>query len=176
LLTLTPTGPIDIDETMSASRLLRHSLQYRRRPPSTTSSRASLARSGPPTAGAAGGRSGLLSNVTPRRLGWQGLGGGLHGNGAEFSRFRGFCGLPSTVTAATSISADALARRSSGRPRPARLERVLRAVSAHLLFPSSARCYGRHGVDRPASRHAGLRSLLPRPPQRSMEARPCSSQ
>ena len=38
------------------------------------------------------------------------------------------------------------------------------------------RCYARHGVDRPASRHAGLRSLLPRPPQRSMEARPCSSQ
>ena len=38
------------------------------------------------------------------------------------------------------------------------------------------RCYGRHGVDRPASRHAGLRSLLPRPPQRSMEARPCPSQ
>ena len=38
------------------------------------------------------------------------------------------------------------------------------------------RCYARHGVDRPASRHAGLRSLLPRPPQRSMESRPCSSQ
>ena len=38
------------------------------------------------------------------------------------------------------------------------------------------RCYARHGVDRPASRHAGLRSLLPRPPQRSMQARPCSSQ
>ena len=37
------------------------------------------------------------------------------------------------------------------------------------------RCYARDGVDRPASRHAGLRSLLPRPPQRSMEARPCSS-
>jgi hypothetical protein len=33
LPTLTPTGPIDIDETMSASRLLRHSLQY---PPMTT--------------------------------------------------------------------------------------------------------------------------------------------
>ena len=28
LPTPTPTGPIDIDETMSASRLLRHSLQH----------------------------------------------------------------------------------------------------------------------------------------------------
>jgi hypothetical protein len=50
------------------------------------------------------------------------------------------------------------------------------AVSTHLLFLPRRRCYARHGVDRPASRHAGLRSLLPRPPQRSMEARPCSSQ
>src|SRR6516225_3351810 len=28
----------------------------------------------------------------------------------------------------------------------------------------------KHGVDRPAGRHAGMRSLLPRRPQRSMEA------
>jgi hypothetical protein len=38
------------------------------------------------------------------------------------------------------------------------------------------RCYAWRGVDRPASRHAGPRSLLPRPSQRSMEARPCPSQ
>ena len=38
-------------------------------------------------------------------------------------------------------------------------------------------CYARHGVDRPASRHAGPRlRCVPRPPQRGMEARPCSSQ
>jgi hypothetical protein len=43
-------------------------------------------------------------------------------------------------------------------------------------IPPRRRCYARHGVDRPASRHAGPRSLLPRPPQRGMEARPCSSQ
>jgi hypothetical protein len=29
----------------------------------------------------------------------------------------------------------------------------------------------KHGVDRPTGRHTGMRSLLPRHPQRSMEAR-----
>ena len=38
------------------------------------------------------------------------------------------------------------------------------------------RCYARHGVDRPASRHAGAALLLPRLSKRSMEAQPCSSQ
>jgi hypothetical protein len=33
-------------------------------------------------------RSGRLSNLAPNTLGWQDLGGGLHGNGAGFSRFR----------------------------------------------------------------------------------------
>jgi hypothetical protein len=37
------------------------------------------------------------------------------------------------------------------------------------------RCYARHGVDRPAGRHAGPRSLLPRLLSARMEARPCSS-
>jgi hypothetical protein len=80
-----------------------------------------------------------------------GLGGGLHGNGAEFSRFRGFCGLPSTVTAATSISADALARRSSGRPRPARLERVLtRSLGpSSIPSPGDGVMLGTAWIDRP---------------------------
>ena len=52
----------------------------------------------------------------------------------------------------------------------------LEAAMVDLLFPPSRRCYARHGVDRPASRHAGPRSLLPRPPQRGMEARPCPNQ
>ena len=39
----------------------------------------------------------------------------------------------------------------------------LEAGMVDLLFPPRRRCYARHGVDRPASRHAGLRSLLPRP-------------
>ncbi len=50
--------------------------------------------------------------------------------------------------------------------------------SSRPIFYSLPRrqCYARDGVDRPASRHAGPRSLLPRPPERSMEARPCSCQ
>ena len=57
---------------------------------------------------------------------------------------------------------------SRGWPRPARLERRSDAQSIGHVFYSllRRRCYARHGVDRPASRHAGPRSLLPRPPQR----------
>jgi hypothetical protein len=56
-------------------------------------------------AGAAGGRSRLLSNFAPDRRGLAGLGRGLHGNGADFSRFdlsaypTGICWRPSLVAA-----------------------------------------------------------------------------
>ena len=61
---------------------------------------------------------------------------------------------------------------------PRRRARGFQQTESRPVFYSlpRRRRYARHGVDRPASRYAGPRSLLPRPPQRSMEARPCSSQ
>src|SRR5271166_6485800 len=95
---------------------------------------------------------------------------------ASFGWRRPCLRLPSTGTAATSISADAFARGSSGRPSASAIGTRSDAQSRPILYSlPRRRCYARHGVDRPASRHAGPRSLLPRPPQRSMEARPCSS-
>jgi hypothetical protein len=68
-------------------------------------------------------------------------------------------------------------RGSSGRPSASAIGTRFDAQSRPIFYSlPRGRCYARHGVDRPASRHAGPRSLLPRPPQRSMEARPCSSQ
>jgi hypothetical protein len=62
-------------------------------------------------------------------------------------------------------------RREEGRLATSRMG--LRPVSAHLLFPPSATCYAQHGVDRPASRHAGLHSASTSLPC-SMEVQPCS--
>ena len=62
-------------------------------------------------------------------------------------------------------------------PRPARLERVLTRSLGPSSIPSlgDGVMLGTAWIDRPVDTQ-GLRSLLPRPPQRSMEARPCSSQ
>ena len=66
---------------------------------------------------------------------------------------------------------------SSGRPSASAIGTSSDAQSRPIFYSlPRRRCYARHGVDRPASRHAGPRSLLPRPPQRGMEARPCLSQ
>jgi hypothetical protein len=95
---------------------------------------------------------------TSRRTGWRWLAWAATctGTARDISRFRRFGGLPSTVTAARSISADAFARRSSGRPRPARLERVLTRKARPIAYSSSpTRAILKNGVDRPASRHAG---------------------
>ena len=71
------------------------------------------------------------------------------------------CGLPSTVTAATSISADAFARGPSGRPPASAIGTRSDAQSRPIFYSlPRRRCYARHGVDRPASRHAGLRSCF----------------
>ena len=61
------------------------------------------------------------------------------------------CGLPSTVTAATSISADAFARGPLVGPRPARLERVLTRSLGPSSIPSlgDGVMLGTAWIDRP---------------------------
>jgi hypothetical protein len=95
------------------------------------------------TAGAAGGRSRLLPNFAPDRLGWRGWAAGQGGNGAEFPFFKLAAGCTSLTTFSGSSPSS-----TTG----------LRAISAHILFPPLATCYARHGVDRPAGRYAGLHS------------------
>src|SRR5580658_10584744 len=74
---------------------------------------------------------------------------------ARAGPFRPCLRVPSTVTAATSISADAFA----GVPLIGLGQRDWNASDAQSrpIFYSlpQRRCYARHGVDRPAGRHAG---------------------
>jgi hypothetical protein len=90
---------------------------------------------------------------TSRQTGWRWLAWATActGTARDISRFRRFCGLPSTVTAATSISADAFARGSSGRPRGARLERVLTRNLGPSSIPSlgDGVMLGTAWIDRP---------------------------
>ena len=57
-----------------------------------------------------------------------------------------------------------LGRGSSGRPSASAIGARSDAQSRPIFYSlPRRRCYARRGLDRPASRHAGLLSLLPRP-------------
>jgi hypothetical protein len=88
----------------------------------------------------------------------------IHIEAAVLDRLRAMSssasGIPSTVTAATSISADA-SPWSSGRPRPARLERVLMRSLGPSPIPSHSDgvMLGTAWIDRPVDTQ-GLRSCF----------------
>jgi hypothetical protein len=131
-----------------------------------------------PNAGLSGGahepmRSTCLSNFAPDRLGRLAWAATRTGTARDISRFRRFCGLPSTVTAATSISADAFARRSSGRPRPAQLERVLtRSLGpSSIPFLGDGVMLGTAWIDRPVDTRGCTPASTSLPC--SMEVQPC---